>query len=583
MKKLLLSVLIASCATTFSQNRSSLNDSLIGFDEQSFINAAAYRGITSEEMPVYLHIQRREFIHQKYNIKPTPVSNDNMTDITKIATSYCLNEDFENSSPSTPWLVPSTNSITTSTGVNGWFGDMANSSGGGNTASCTLTFCCSGNPNDIQIIAPGTTGLIDPIIGATYPIFSLFGDSLNNGVSTYSINSRGDFFAKINNSINGSKVRRLTKTINVTNTNSMYQFGYMAIVQSAHCCCDNGGVTIRFRDCLNNPLPLPTFSVTPPAGTGCTPTGSCISSGNPIALITSTTTAGWFYSKWTISSVDLSPWIGNCVKAEVIAYGCPYTGHGAYAYFDSQCDTMNILANSKKLMATTSSVTVNGCASVTSTLTAPTGFAPYIWQGPAGFTTSNAQSVTTNIPGTYTLSMGGFASYAPTIKYITINHGPIPITTSSSHSILCVGDSAQLTASGVGSYTWSTGATTSSIYVKPTTTTTYTVNVNDQGCPGTAMITQSVAICTGLNNPYRQPESISVYPNPNKGDFNLKIGIEVKHAEFELRNILGQVVLRQSVKQGTNQIKTENLAKGIYNYSVLNNKEVMSIGKIVIE
>ena len=32
-----------------------------------------------------------------------------------------------------------------------------------------------------------------------------------------------------------------------------------------------------------------------------------------------------------------------------------------------------------------------------------------------------------------------------------------------------------------------------------------------------------------------------------------------------------------------NFIKTENLAKGIYNYSVLSNKEVVSVGKMVIE
>jgi hypothetical protein len=581
MKKLLLSAYIATCVTAFSQNKLSLNDSLIGFDEQWLLNSAAQRGITAEEIPVYIALHKRDFINQKYNVKPTPVLENTNA---KVMASNCLNEDFENSSPGAPWGVPSTNTITTSAGIVGWMGDAGNSSVGGASASCSLTWCCTGNPTDIQVIAPGPGGLFDPYIGSSYPIYSLFGNNLNNGVGTYSINSRGDFFARINNPAPGSLVNRLTKTINVTSSNSLYQFAYMSIVQMAHCCCDNGGVTIRFTDCSNVPLTVPLFSVTPPQGAGCAGGATtCISSGNPITLITSTTTAGWYWSKWTISSVDLSPYIGSCVKAEVIGYDCPYGGHGAYAYFDSQCDTMHILNNTVKLAANISSVTVQGCASVTNTLSAPVGFSPYLWTGPAGFSTSTLQTISTNIPGTYTLMMGNFGGFAPTIKYITLNHGAIPITTSSSHSILCAGDSAQITASGVGSYTWNTGATGSSIYVKPITTTTYTVNVDYLGCSGTAMVTQSVAICTGLNDAIKNSGSITVFPNPSKGEFNIKIDIEVKNAEIELRNVLGQLVFRQVVKQGYNPIKTENLAKGMYNYSVRSNKEVIYTGKVVIE
>ena len=45
------------------------------------------------------------------------------------------------------------------------------------------------------------------------------------------------------------------------------------------------------------------------------------------------------------------------------------------------------------------------------------------------------------------------------------------------------------------SYTWSTGATTSSVTVSPTTATTYTVSVQDQnGCPGSGSATKTVNV-----------------------------------------------------------------------------------------
>ena len=75
---------------------------------------------------------------------------------------------------------------------------------------------------------------------------------------------------------------------------------------------------------------------------------------------------------------------------------------------------------------------------------------------------------------------------------------------------ICSGDSATLTASGGGSYLWSTGETSASITVAPTAETTYTVTVTSaEGCTDTDQVVVSinpevvidagpdVAICTG--------------------------------------------------------------------------------------
>ncbi|HLO52977.1 MAG TPA: Ig-like domain-containing protein [Saprospiraceae bacterium] len=73
-----------------------------------------------------------------------------------------------------------------------------------------------------------------------------------------------------------------------------------------------------------------------------------------------------------------------------------------------------------------------------------------------------------------------------------------PAAAISGPNIICHAGSTVLTASGVGTYLWSNGATTSTINVSPTTLTTYTVTVtNSYGCTDTA--SKSVDVSSNLN------------------------------------------------------------------------------------
>ena len=92
---------------------------------------------------------------------------------------------------------------------------------------------------------------------------------------------------------------------------------------------------------------------------------------------------------------------------------------------------------------------------------------------------------------------------------VTASVIPGPTITVNSPSI-CIGQNVNLTASGLTNYTWSTGATTSSINVSPTVTTTYTISGDNGGCtrsqttivtadPTPTLVISSATICTGQN------------------------------------------------------------------------------------
>ena len=125
------------------------------------------------------------------------------------------------------------------------------------------------------------------------------------------------------------------------------------------------------------------------------------------------------------------------------------------------------------------------CNGASTTLTAAGGTS-YVWSNganTASITVSPSASATYNV--VVTDSNGCQAS---TITKVTVN--PLPTPAITGNNIICNGAGTTLTASGGTSYTWNNGASTASITVSPSATTTYTVTVtNSFGCPATSSIT----------------------------------------------------------------------------------------------
>ncbi|MDX2174682.1 MAG: T9SS type A sorting domain-containing protein [Bacteroidota bacterium] len=104
-------------------------------------------------------------------------------------------------------------------------------------------------------------------------------------------------------------------------------------------------------------------------------------------------------------------------------------------------------------------------------------------------TIANSASVTTVYSATVTNSFGCSATGTQTL---TVNSAPTISITGNTSS--CVGNTVNLTANGASTYTWNTGAISSSISATPVTNTSYTVSgTNTLGCIGSAVQTVTVS------------------------------------------------------------------------------------------
>lgn len=120
----------------------------------------------------------------------------------------------------------------------------------------------------------------------------------------------------------------------------------------------------------------------------------------------------------------------------------------------------------------------------------------------------------TDITYTLTVTKNGCTSTSTVTVEVGVN--PVPEATVSADAYICDGETAVLTAAGGGTYLWSTGATTPSINVAPTTTTIYTVTVtNEYGCSDMDEVTVFAGQCDFGDAPasYKTADAKHIFAN----------------------------------------------------------------------
>lgn len=283
----------------------------------------------------------------------------------------------------------------------------------------------------------------------------------------------------------------LEQTFNVSVANALLTYHYAAVVQDA-----NSGASVH----TNEQQPFFKIEVFDCAGVPIT-CGQYLVVGGPgiPGFVLAPGTTDVYYKPWTPVAIDLTPYIGSCVKIKFTVGDCSLGAHFSYAYLDVVCAPMAITG-------------VNMiCPGTSTTLFAPPGEAAYLW-APGGQTTSSV-TVSPASATTYTCTVTSVSGPTCT-SVLTYPVGLYPaVTATSTSQTVCNGTAATITATpstGGGTFSWAPGGqTTASITVSPATTTTYTVTYTDlNGCTDTAMgtvvvnplptvVVNSPSICVG--------------------------------------------------------------------------------------
>jgi len=183
-------------------------------------------------------------------------------------------------------------------------------------------------------------------------------------------------------------------------------------------------------------------------------------------------------------------------------------------------------------------------------------------------------SPTTN--ASYTV-IGGINNGCISANVATCNITVLPsptVSASASSTLICPGQPVTLSGIGGISFTWTPGIPLTGI-VNPSSSINYSFTASgSNSCETTAIITISVDACTGIESRGVDQANVILYPNPNQGSFTIQAG---EPAEIKIFNTLGQIVYQSHLKQGSQSITFNHVAKGIYLVKIETKQKVQTL------
>ncbi|MBX3165240.1 MAG: hypothetical protein KF900_12255, partial [Bacteroidetes bacterium] len=378
-------------------------DSLKGFDENKVKSDILSHGFIQIENVYLLNQAKRNYINKKYSIgeyapqpkltqSVLPPQNSSPSNNSKtigggnqiINVAPCVNEDFE----LTP--VGIYQGAMNAYAVAGWTIESRTNNGTCQSGPCFApnNYVCNTNNNPWVLGSPEFEIVQTPLQN---PFQSNNGATNLNACMPWLNNSPlgGNKVAHLKNTQTpDADMTRISTEFPVTPANTSFQFAYAGSWDgNDHDCCVKPRFEINMYSCGGNLLGCSSISLTPAGNTGaCTVLGGATYSFSSNCSANGT---GWTYNDWQVQYIDLSPYIGQCIRFEVMVSNCSATGHHGNLFLDAACGSGNPLCPTCVPPASTNTVAgqaVSYCAgSNVANIAAPSGYVSYMWGPPPGY------------------------------------------------------------------------------------------------------------------------------------------------------------------------------------------------------
>lgn len=211
-------------------------------------------------------------------------------------------------------------------------------------------------------------------------------------------------------------------------------------------------------------------------------TSGSVCNGSSVTL----TASGANTYSWSNSS-GLNTTIGNVVIANPSSTTV-YTVTGTTSGCAGTNTTLVTVVPSPSVNSVITQSATCGLSNGAATINVNPSATSFTWSSGVTSTTNSASGLNA---GTYTVQLSNGTCNTSTV--ISILSGTAPIIAVTGNSMVCIGNSATLTATGAANYTWNPGSTTSSsVIVTPTASISYTLLGGSGNCTNTAVYTLNV-------------------------------------------------------------------------------------------
>lgn len=282
-----------------------------------------------------------------------------------------------------------------------------------------------------------------------------------------------------------------------------------------------------------------------------------------------------------------------------------HQGFSQNSFYSGHSENNPVSVNPKTPVLTTKSNLLEVCEGNSTTLTAMSDY-PIEWYTnypPEGEPVGRGNVFVTPIlnQGYYiyhaVANNNGVRSKSSEMEVVMVYPLPFIQIVESTQSI-CAGETVTLSAFGTRYYSWNTGETSNEIVIQPQQNTSYTVTgMNTAGCKSSHVYTQVVDNCSISDGSitsekktlvrddlkiFEDPFS-SIFPNPNTGEFKVKLNKISESTRIELYNSYGDLVFQTKALEEETNIRLIQASKGLYTLRILDQDLLLKQLKVLIE